>query len=58
MMFNPLTAEKGRIFENVSMMAFLHMNMKHKIIHSISLPKLDEDYHLRTFKVKQYAFIY
>jgi hypothetical protein len=47
----PLTAEKGKILENVSMMAFLDMDMKHKIIHSINLPELDENYHLTTYKV-------
>ena len=37
------------------MVAFLDMDMKHKIIHSINLPQLGEDYHLRTFKVMNYA---
>jgi hypothetical protein len=50
-MFLPLTAQKGEILKNVSMMAFLDMDMKHKIIHSINMPELDENYHLRTFKV-------
>jgi hypothetical protein len=27
------------------------MDMKHKIIHTINMPELDENYHLRTFKV-------
>jgi hypothetical protein len=50
-MFLPLTAQKGEILKNVSMMAFLDMDMKHKIIHSINMPELDENHHLRTFKV-------
>jgi len=37
------------------MLAFLDMDMKHKIIHSINLPQLDEDYHVRTFKVMNCA---
>jgi hypothetical protein len=57
MMCLPLTAEKGKILENVSMMAFLDMDMKHKIIHSINLPELDENHHLTTFKV-MYLEIY
>jgi len=44
-------ATKGKILEKVNMLAFLDMDMKHKIIHSINLPQLDEDYHLRTFKI-------
>jgi hypothetical protein len=51
MMCIPFTAEKGRILKNVSMMAFLKMDMKHKIIHSINLPELDENHYLTTFKV-------
>jgi hypothetical protein len=51
MIFVPLTAQKGQILENVSMLDFLDMDMKHKIIHSINMPELDENYHLRTFKV-------
>jgi len=49
------TATKGKILEKVNMLAFLDMDMKHKIIHSINLPPLDEDYHLRTFKVMNCA---
>ena len=48
-------ATKGKILEKVDMLAFLDMNMKHKIIHSINLPQLDEDYHIRTFKVSNCA---
>jgi hypothetical protein len=44
-------ATKGKILEKVNMLAFLDLDMKHKIIHSINLPQLDEDYHVRTFKV-------
>jgi hypothetical protein len=51
MIFIPLTAQKGQILENVSMLDFLDMDMKHKIIQSINMPELDENYHLRTFKV-------
>jgi hypothetical protein len=51
MILIPLTAQKGETLENVSMLAFLDMDMKHKIIHSINMPELDENYHLRTFKV-------
>ncbi|PNF21140.1 hypothetical protein B7P43_G05076, partial [Cryptotermes secundus] len=43
-------AQKGQII-NVNMLAFLDMDMKHKIIHSINMPELDENYHLRTFKI-------
>jgi hypothetical protein len=50
-----LTATKGQSLEKVNLMDFLVMDMKHKIIHSISLPQLDEDYHVRTFKVTNYA---
>ena len=48
-------ATKGKVLEKVDMLAFLDMNMKHKIIHSINLPKLNEDYHIRTFKVSNCA---
>jgi hypothetical protein len=51
MMLILLTAQKGQILENVNMLAFLDMDMKHKIIHSINMPELDENYHLKTFKV-------
>ncbi|KDR17215.1 hypothetical protein L798_08320, partial [Zootermopsis nevadensis] len=44
-------AENGKILENVSMTAFLDMEMKHKIIHRINLPKLDENHYLTTFKI-------
>jgi len=54
-MFLSFAAMKGKTLEEVSMMAFLEMDMKHKIIHSINLPRLDEDYHLRTFKVMNCA---
>jgi hypothetical protein len=50
-----LTATKGQSLEKVNMMAFLDMDMKHKIIHSINLPQFDEDYHVRTFKVTNYG---
>ncbi|GFG40150.1 hypothetical protein Cfor_02488, partial [Coptotermes formosanus] len=43
--------ESSYILEKVNMMDFLNVDMKHKIIHSINLPQLDEDYHLRTFKI-------
>ena len=55
MMCISLTATKGQILEKVNMMDFLNMDMKHKIIHSIILPEMDEGYHLRTFKVMNYA---
>jgi hypothetical protein len=48
-------ATKGKALEKVNMLAFLDMDMEHKIIHSINLPQLDEDYHLRTFKVMNCA---
>ncbi|XP_069694441.1 xanthine dehydrogenase-like isoform X2 [Periplaneta americana] len=44
-------ANKGKILKNITMMAFLDMDIKHKVIHSINLPKLDENYHVRTFKI-------
>jgi len=54
-MYLSCAAMKGKILEKVSMMNFLDMDMKHKIIHSINLPQLDEDSHLRTFKVMNCA---
>jgi hypothetical protein len=48
-------ATKGKILEKVNLLAFLDMDMKHKIISSINLPQMDEDYHLRTFKVMKPA---
>jgi hypothetical protein len=54
-MYLSFTAMKGQILEKVNMMDFLDMDMKHKIIHSINLPQLDEEYHLRTFKVMNCA---
>jgi hypothetical protein len=55
MMCISFAATKGKILEKVKMMAFLDMDKKHKIIHSINLPQMDEDYHLRTFKVVNYV---
>jgi hypothetical protein len=49
------TATRGQVLEKVDLLHFLDMDMKHKIIHSINLPQWDEDYHLRTFKVMNYA---
>jgi hypothetical protein len=41
--------------EKVKMLDFLDLDMRHKIIHSINLPQLDEVYQLRTFKVMNCA---
>ena len=49
------TATKGKTLEKVNMLDFLDLDMKHKIIHSINLPQLDEAYQLRTFKVMNCA---
>ncbi|XP_021929641.1 indole-3-acetaldehyde oxidase-like [Zootermopsis nevadensis] len=44
-------ASKGFLYRNVSMIDYLDMDMKHKVIKSITLPQIDDTYSLKTYKI-------
>ncbi|KAJ9576510.1 hypothetical protein L9F63_025593, partial [Diploptera punctata] len=44
-------AEEGNKIVKMSLLSFLDLDLKHKVIHSINLPELDSSYHVRTFKI-------
>ncbi|PNF35793.1 Xanthine dehydrogenase [Cryptotermes secundus] len=44
-------ASKTFLYQDVSMLDYLDMDMKHKVIKSITLPKMDDSYSLKTYKI-------